>query len=111
MVAISATVLLVASGILGVEAGLTIILGPNGEMLRKPFVIFGYLEICAIFFSLLGIVAGIIGLIFYSPYRYISEKIFFYRAHRAGEVSNEYMYFEDVHPAQAHNAGEQVWRD
>jgi hypothetical protein len=111
MVAISATVLLVASGMLGVEAGIVMILGPNSEMVRKPFVILGFLEGCAIFFSLLGIVAGIVGLIFYSPYRYISEKIFFYRARRAGEVSNEYIYFEDVHPAQTHNPGEHVWRD
>lgn len=111
MVAISATVLLVASGMLGVEAGLMIILGPAGDIVRKPFVILGYLEVCAIFFSLLGIVAGIIGLIFYSPYRYISDKIFLFRARRAGEVSNEHITFEDVHPPQAHNSGEHVWRD
>lgn len=111
MVAISATVLLVASGMLGIEAGLMIVLGSGRDVVLKPFTILGYLEICGIFFSLLGIIAGIVGLIFYSPYRYISDKIFMYRARRAGEVSSEYIFFEDANPSQARNSGEHVWRD
>jgi hypothetical protein len=110
IVAISATVLLIASGMLGVEAGLMIVLGPDGEIVRRPFVILIYLETCAIFFSVLGIVGGIICMIFYRPYRYISDKIYFFRARHTAEVSNEYLYFQDVHPAQAHNPEKQVWR-
>jgi len=48
----------------------------------------GYLEICAIFFSSLGIIAGILGMIFHRPFRYISDRIFLFRARRAGDVSN-----------------------
>jgi hypothetical protein len=111
MVAISATVLLVASGMLGVEAGLMIVLGSGRDMVLKPFTILGYLEVSAIFFALLGIVAGVLGLIFYHPYRYISDSIFFYRARRAGEVSNDSISFEDARPAQGQSPEDYVWRD
>ncbi len=79
--AISATVLLVASGLGGVEAATLLILGPAlmagpvNEFLLKPFVILAYLEACAILFSVLGIVLSIICLMFYSPYLLIRDKI------------------------------------
>jgi hypothetical protein len=116
MVAMSSTVLLVASGMLGIEAGLVDAgllnaLGLRSDMVLKPFVMLGYLEICAIFFSSLGIIAGILGMIFHRPFRYISDRIFLFRARRAGDVSNQYMYFEDVHPTQARDSQDHVWRD
>jgi hypothetical protein len=111
MTAISAVVLLVAAGMLGIEAGLMIVLGSDRDIVLKPFTILGYLEICAIFFSLIGTIAGILGLIFYSPYRYISDRIFLYRAHHSPEGGNEHFSFEDVHPAQHHNPKEPLWRD
>jgi len=104
--AISATVLLVASGLGGVEAAITMILGPAREIVVKPFFILGYLEACAIFFSLLGIVASIICLIFYRPYLYVREKIFLYRARRAPQVSDAHTWFENAHLASLHNAEE-----
>ena len=113
MVAMSATVLLVASGMLGVEAGLVDAgllnaLGLRSDMVLKPFVMLGYLEICAIFFSSVGIIVGILGMIFHRPFRYISDRIFLFRARRAGGVSNQYMYFEDVHPTQARDSQDHV---
>jgi len=102
----SATILLVASGLLGVEAGIMIILGPARDLVVKPFVLLGYLEVCAMFFSSLGIVCGILGLIFYRPYLFISEKILIFRARRAGDVSDEHTYFENVAPVHTHNPEE-----
>lgn len=93
-------VLLVASGLLAIEAGTMIILGPARNIVIRPFILLGYLEVCAAFFSLIGIVCAIVGLIFYHPYLYISEKIMIYRARHTPEVSDEYTYFEDVAPAR-----------
>jgi hypothetical protein len=96
MLAISATVLLVSSGLLGIEAGTMIVLGDARTLVVKPFVLLGYLEACGILFSCLFIVAGIVGLIFYRPYLFVAEKIFLYRASRAGQVSDEHTHFEEV---------------
>ena len=68
LLASSATILLVASGFLGVEAGIMIVLGEARSIVIKPFVLLGYLEICAMVFSSVGIVCGIVGLIVYRPY-------------------------------------------
>lgn len=94
-----ATTLLIASALLGAEAGIMIILGPARNIVIKPFLLLGYLEACAMFFSLLGIVAAIVGLIFYRPWLYITEKIYIYRARHTGQVSDGRAYFEDVRPA------------
>ena len=96
MLAISATVLLISSGLLGVEAGIMIVLGDARGLVVKPFVLLGYLEVCGIFFSIIFIVAGIVGLIFYRPYLILCEKIFVYRARRAAQVSDKQTHFEDV---------------
>lgn len=94
LVANSAFILLVASGFLGVEAGVMIVLGEARNFVIKPFVLLGYLEICAMLFSSIGIVFGIVGLIFYRPYLYISEKIYMHRARRMPQVSDQHTYFE-----------------
>ena len=94
LVANSAFILLVASGFLGLEAGVMIVLGEARNLVIKPFVLLGYLEMCAIFFSSIGIVCGIVGLIFNRPYLYISEKIYMYRARRTPQVSDQHTYFE-----------------
>jgi len=101
-----ATILLVASGLLGIEAGTMIVLGDARNIVIKPFILLGYLEICAMFFSSIGIICGLIGLIFYRPYLYISEKILILRARRSGEVSDEYTYFEDVPSEHSQNPEE-----
>jgi hypothetical protein len=107
MLAISATVLLVSSGLLSIEAGAMIILGDARSLVVKPFILLGYLEFCGIFFSCIFIVAGIVGLIFYRPYLFVAEKIFQYRARRAEEISDKYTYFEDVpSPRHIHNPDE-----
>ena len=108
LLAVSATTLLIASALLGVEAGIMIVLGPARGILLKPFLLLGYLEACAMFFSLIGIVAAIIGLIFYRPYLLISEKIYIARARRTPQVSDEHTLFEDVesYPAHTHNPEE-----
>jgi hypothetical protein len=94
--AVSATVLLVASGLAGAEAAVLMILGPARDIVIKPFVIAGYLEACAIFFSLIGIGLSMICLILYKPYLLIREKIFFYRARNAAQVSDRHIHFESV---------------
>jgi hypothetical protein len=102
-----ATILLVASGLLGIEAAIAIVLGEARDIILKPFVLLGYLEICAMFFSTLGILCGIVGLIFYRPYLFVSEKFFIYRAHRANEVSDRYTSFEDIpSPLRTNNSDE-----
>jgi hypothetical protein len=106
MLAISATVLLVASGLLGIEAGIMIILDNARNLVIKPFVLLGYLEVCAIFFSCVFIVAGIVGLIFYRPYLILAEKIFLYRARRTAQISDNQTCFEDVPRADVHNPEE-----
>jgi hypothetical protein len=106
LLAICATVLLIASSLLAVEAGTMIILGPARNIVMKPFVLLGYLEICAIFFSVIGIVCALIGFIFYRPYLSISEKIMIYRARRTAEVSDEHTHFEDLEPAHTRNPEE-----
>jgi hypothetical protein len=106
LLSLCATVLLVASGLIGVEASIMLILGPARNIVVKPFVLLGYLEVCAVFFSLVGIVCAIVGLIFYRPYLYLSEKIMFYRARRRAEVSDEHTHFEDADPVDTHNPEE-----
>jgi hypothetical protein len=104
--AISATILLVASGLGGFEAVVLMILGPARDIVIKPFVILGYLEACAIVFSLTGIVVSIICLMLYRPYQLISEKIFFYRARKAAQVSDRFTSFETVPRTNMHEANE-----
>lgn len=101
-----ATVLLIASAALGIEAGIMIILGQARSIVVKPFILLGYLEVCAMFFSSLGIIAAIIGLVFDRPYRYLSMKYFVYRAKRAGQVSDRHTYFEDVQTVPMHHPEE-----
>lgn len=104
--AISSTILLVSSALLGAEAGIMIILGAARNILVKPFILLGYLEVCAMFFSLLFIVASIIGIVFYRPYLYIREQIYLYRARHAPQVSDRYTYFETTGSAPGHNPEE-----
>ncbi|HTM17088.1 MAG TPA: hypothetical protein VL135_09295 [Terracidiphilus sp.] len=104
--AASATVLLVASALVGFEAVVLMILGPARDIVVKPFVILGYLEACAIVFSVIGIVVSIICLMLYRPYLFLSEKIYLYRARRAGQVSDQFTYFETVPRAHAHDPDE-----
>ena len=106
LLALCATVLLVASGLLAIEAGTMIILGPARNIVIKPFVLLGYLEVCAVFFSLVGILCAIVGFIFYRPYLYLSEKIMIRRARHTAEVSDDHTYFEDVEPVHTHNPEE-----
>ena len=80
-----------------------ILLGPARDIVLKPFLLLAYVEICAMFFSSLGIIAGLIGLVFNRPYVYLSDKIFLYRARNAPELSDEHTYFEDVRAAALHN--------
>lgn len=101
LLAVSATILLIASALLGVEAGIMMILGPARNIVLRPFLLLGYLEACAMFFSLLGIVVSIIGIVFYRPWLYISEKIYIHRARRTAQVSDQHTYFEDVCTAPA----------
>jgi hypothetical protein len=102
-----ATILLVASTLLGAEAATMIILGPARNIVVRPFLLLGYLEVCAMFFSIIGIVCSIIGLIFYRPYLYVCERILKFRAHRAGEVSDKYTFYENVpSPARARHHDE-----
>ncbi len=106
LLALCATILLVASALLAVEAGIMIILGPARNIVVKPFVLLGYLEICAAFFSLVGIVCAIVGFIFYRPYLHFSEKYMIYRARHTAEVSDAHTYFEDVEPVHVRNPEE-----
>ena len=101
-----ATVLLVASGMLGVEAGIMIILDQARDLVVKPFAILAYVEVCAIFFSTLGLFGGIIGALFYRPWLFLNDKIFFYRAQRARPVSDEHTYFDDFATLPFHNPDE-----
>ena len=102
--AISATVLLVASGLAGIEATVMLILGPAlnsgaaSELVLKPFVIAGYLEACGIFFSVIGIVVSIICQMFYNPFLYIREKI---RARRA-PIEDDLSWNGPVYVAPGH---------
>jgi hypothetical protein len=98
MLAISATILLIASGLLGIEAGIMIILGDARTLVIKPFILLGFLEVCAIFFSIIFIIAGIVGLIFHRPYLLIAERILVYRARRAAQTSDKHTHFEDAGP-------------
>jgi hypothetical protein len=104
--AISAIVLLVASGLAGIEAAVMLILGPARDIVIKPFVIAGYLEGCAIFFSLLGIGLSMICLVLYRPYLLIREKMFLYRARNAAQVSDQHTYFETVPRMAGHDPDE-----
>lgn len=96
LLANSALILLIASGFLGVEAGIMIVLGEGRNIVIKPFVLLGYLEICAMIFSSAGIICGIVGLIFYRPYIYCSEKIYMYRARNTAQITDKRTHFEDV---------------
>lgn len=105
--AASATVLLIASALAGFEAVVLMILGPARDLVIKPFVILGYLEACAIVFSVIGIAVSIVCLVLYRPYQLFSEKMFLYRARRTGEVSDQFTYFETVpRAAHAHDPNE-----
>ena len=104
--AISATVLLYASALGGIEAVVLMILGPARDIVIKPFVILGYLEACAIFFSVIAIAVSIVCLMFYRPYQLIKDKIFLYRARNAKQVSDQFTYFETVPRAQMHDSKE-----
>jgi hypothetical protein len=106
MLSSSATTLLVASTLLGIEAAILLILGPapTRDLLIKPFILLAYLEVCAMFFSLIFIVAAIIGLIFYRPYLFLCEKMFQFRARRAGELGEQYTFYENVpSPIRSHS--------
>ena len=96
LLASCAKVLLVASTFLAIEAGTLIVLGEARDNVIKPFILLGYLEIYAMFFSGVGIICGIVGLVFYHPYLYLTNKILFFRARRAPEVSDRYTYFENI---------------
>ena len=95
--AANATVLLVASSLGAVEAAVVMILGPASGIVVKPFVIAAYLEACAVFFSVIGIVVSFVCLVFYRPYLMIREKILIFRARRAGQVSDEHTWFEPAY--------------
>ncbi len=104
LLASCAKILLVASTLLALEAGILIFLGEARDIVIKPFILLGYLEIYAMSFSGAGIICGIVGLVFYHPYLYLSNKILFFRARRAPEVSDRYTYFENVpSPLRANN--------
>jgi hypothetical protein len=98
MLARSATTLLVASTLLGIEAAVLLILGsaPARDLVVRPFILLAYLEVCAMFFSAIFIVAGIVGLIFYRPYLFICEKMFLRRARRAGELGEQYTFYDNI---------------
>ena len=104
--AISATVLLVASGLAGAEAAVLMILGEARDIVIKPFVIAGYLEACAIFFSVIGIVVSMMCLILYRPYQLVREKMFMRRARKAAQVSDSFTYFETVPRGHMHDPNE-----
>lgn len=95
----SAKVLLVASGLLAIEAATIIFLGETRDSVVKPFILLGYLEICAMFFSALGIVCATVGLVFYRPYQFICEQFLMLRGHRAQQASG--YTFENV-PSPIH---------
>jgi hypothetical protein len=96
LLASSAKILLIASTLLAIEAGILIVLGEARDIVIKPFVLLGYVEICAMLFSSVGIICGMVGLILYRPYLYLTNKILFFRARRAPEVSDRYTYFENI---------------
>lgn len=103
-----ATILLVASGLGAVEAAAMMILGPAllsdqvRDMVLKPLVIAAYLEGCAVFFSVIGIVVSFVCLIFYRPYLFLREKMFLLRARRAGQVSDDHTWFEPAYQGHGH---------
>ena len=90
----------------GIEAVVLMVLGPARDIVLKPFVILGFLEACAIFFSGIGIAVSIVCLMFYRPYQLISDKLFFYRARNAKQVSDQFTYFETVPRTQMHPVDE-----
>src|SRR5579859_7418904 len=95
--AANATVLLVASSLGAVEAAVVMILGPARDIIVKPFVIAGYIEACAVFFSVIGIVVSFVCLVFHRPYLFVREKILIFRARRAAQVSDEHTFFEPAY--------------
>ncbi len=99
---VSATLLLIASALGGIEAGVLLILGPARDFLLKPFVIAGYLEACAMFFSLIFIVVSIVCLIFYHPYLYIRRKL----ARRAPQDDEDNSWSGSVYQAPGHSREE-----
>jgi hypothetical protein len=104
LLASCAKTLLVASTLLAIEAGILIVLGEARDIVIKPFILLGYVEICAMFFSSVGIICGIVALALYHPYLYLSNKILYFRARRAPEVSDRYTYFENIpSPLRASN--------
>lgn len=107
--ATSATILLIASALGGIQAGVVLILGPafgsgpTRDILLKPFVLAGYLEACAMFFSLIFIVGSIICLIFYRPYLFLRAKI---RARRDPNAEDDQTWQGPVYLAPGHNRDE-----
>jgi hypothetical protein len=99
LLAVCATVLLIASTFLGAEAAIMIILGAARNIVLRPFLLLGYVEACAMFFSILGIVAAIIGIVFYRPYCYLSEMIYRYRMNRAAHANDQPARLEQLRPA------------
>jgi hypothetical protein len=99
-----ATVLLISSTLLGLEAGIMIVLGDARDVVIKPFILLGYLEICGMFFSTIGIVCAILGLVFFRPYVFLGEQFRMLRARRAPQVTYT---FENVpSPLHAFNPDE-----
>lgn len=76
-----------------------ILLGPARNIVIKPFILLGYLELCAMFFSLLGIVVAVLGWILAPLFRFLGMRFLIFRVKQAGEVSDEYTSFEDVETA------------
>lgn len=80
-----------------------LILGPARDIVVRPFILLGYVEACAIFFSLIFVIAAIIGLIFYRPYLYVREKLLM----RAADKTQErYTYLETASPPPHRNLEE-----
>ena len=57
------------------------------------------------FFSGVGIIFGIVGLVFYHPYLWLTDKIFYLRARRAPEVSDRYTYLRKHSIASTRTTG------
>ena len=71
---------------------------PDRDVVFRPFILLGYVEICAMFFSAIGIVFGIVGLILYHPFLWISEKLL---RRPSGRVSNRYTYTDVPSPVHS----------
>ena len=107
LLASCAKILLVASTLLAIEAVVMIFFSGLPDTIIKPLILLGYLEICAMFFSGIGIICGIVGLIFYHPYLYLSDKTALLLARRAPHGGYRYTYSENVpSPLRTNNSEE-----